>query len=300
MNAQRDRLLYISMSQPINPHNLIPQCWLFLAVSLNSKLYIIVAFICSNQCFSGIEYICKMMKLNGWQWVFSSDCRTIFPLQWRHNGHHSVSYHQPRDCLLNRLFWRRSKKTSKLCVTGICAGKSPGTGEFSTQIASKAENVSIWWRRHVCVDFWTIVHIFHDVAVINVNVVIDRNKCESHSLWYHDVDTLPAFCTFKFILLSAWISCWISSRVVGNLWSHYAYMKSLLCKSHVVIHMIEWFHIIFNLDQLCWYYQCSILISEKFWFIYRQIKALYHYIYIYIYKDYVDCYTVCMYRKRGD
>ena len=31
-------------------------------------------------------------------------------LQWRHNGHNSVSNHQPHDCLLNRLFRRRSKK----------------------------------------------------------------------------------------------------------------------------------------------------------------------------------------------
>ena len=40
-------------------------------------------------------------------------------LQWRHNGHDSVSNHQPHDCLLNRLFRRRSKKTSKLRVTGL-------------------------------------------------------------------------------------------------------------------------------------------------------------------------------------
>ena len=44
------------------------------------------------------------------------------PLQWRHNGRDSVSNHQPHDCLLNRLFRRRSKKTSKLRVTGLCAG----------------------------------------------------------------------------------------------------------------------------------------------------------------------------------
>ena len=47
-------------------------------------------------------------------------------LQWRHNGHDSVSNHQPHGCLLNRLFRRRSKKTSKLCVTGLCVGNSPG------------------------------------------------------------------------------------------------------------------------------------------------------------------------------
>ena len=47
------------------------------------------------------------------------------PLQWRHNEHDGVSYHQPHDCLLNCLFRRRSKKTSKLCITGLCEGNSP-------------------------------------------------------------------------------------------------------------------------------------------------------------------------------
>ena len=54
------------------------------------------------------------------------------------------------DCLLNRLFGRRSKKTSKRRVTGLCEGNSPGTGEFPAQRASNAENVSIWWRHHGC------------------------------------------------------------------------------------------------------------------------------------------------------
>ena len=40
-------------------------------------------------------------------------------LQWRHNGHDGVSSHQPHQCLLNRFFGRRSKKTSKLRVTGL-------------------------------------------------------------------------------------------------------------------------------------------------------------------------------------
>ena len=68
--------------------------------------------------------------------------------QWRHNGRDGVSNHQPHDCLLNRLFGRRSKKTSNLRVTGLCVGNSPGTGEFPTQMASNAENVSLWWRHH--------------------------------------------------------------------------------------------------------------------------------------------------------
>ena len=47
-------------------------------------------------------------------------------LQWRHNDHDDVWNHQPHECLLNRLFRHRSKKTSKLRVTGLCAGNSPG------------------------------------------------------------------------------------------------------------------------------------------------------------------------------
>ena len=73
----------------------------------------------------------------------------LVTLRWRHNDHAGVSNHQPHGCLLNRLFRRTSKKTSKLRVTGLCAGNSPGTGEFPAQMASYAENVSIWWRHHV-------------------------------------------------------------------------------------------------------------------------------------------------------
>ena len=69
-------------------------------------------------------------------------------LQWRHNERNGVSINQPRDCLLNHLFKRRSKKTPKLRVTDLCAGNSPVTGEFPVQRANGAENVSIWWRHH--------------------------------------------------------------------------------------------------------------------------------------------------------
>ena len=47
-------------------------------------------------------------------------------LQWRHNEHDGVSNHQRFDCLLNGLFRYRSKKISKLLVTGLC-------GEFPAQ-----------------------------------------------------------------------------------------------------------------------------------------------------------------------
>ena len=69
-------------------------------------------------------------------------------LHWRHNEPDGVSNQQVRDYLLNRLFRRRSKKTSKLRVTGLCEENSPVAGEFPEQRASNAENVSIWCRHH--------------------------------------------------------------------------------------------------------------------------------------------------------
>ena len=65
--------------------------------------------------------------------------------------------HQPHDCLLNRLFRHRSKKTSKLGVTGLYVGNSPVTGEFPAQMASNAENVSIWW-----------CHIYASVSLVSI------------------------------------------------------------------------------------------------------------------------------------
>ena len=63
----------------------------------------------------------------------------LVSLQWRHHGRDDVSNHQPHNCLLNCLFRRRSKKTSKLRVPGLCAGNSPVTGEFPAQMASNVE-----------------------------------------------------------------------------------------------------------------------------------------------------------------
>ena len=70
-------------------------------------------------------------------------CLRICSLQWRRNDRGCVSNHRRLHCLLNCLFRRRSKKTSKLRVTGLC------DGEFPAQKARNAENVSIWWRNYV-------------------------------------------------------------------------------------------------------------------------------------------------------
>ena len=66
---------------------------------------------------------------------------SVHSSQWRHNERDGVSNHRHLHCLLNCWFRRRSNKTSKYRVTV--------TGEFPTQRASNAENVSNWLINHV-------------------------------------------------------------------------------------------------------------------------------------------------------
>ena len=58
---------------------------------------------------------------------------SLHSLQWRHNERHDVTNHGCLDCLLSRLFRRRSKKTSKLLVTGLYEGNPPVAGGFPSQ-----------------------------------------------------------------------------------------------------------------------------------------------------------------------
>ena len=73
---------------------------------------------------------------NAW---YGSSLPLTITLRWRHNGCSSVSNHQAHDCLINRLFRRRSKKTSKLRVTGLCAGihRGPVNSPHKWQVTRK-------------------------------------------------------------------------------------------------------------------------------------------------------------------
>ena len=73
----------------------------------------------------------------------------LYTLQWRHNERLGLSNHRHHDCLLNRLFRLRWKKSSKLTVTGLCEGNPLVNNGLPSQRARYAENVFIWWRHHV-------------------------------------------------------------------------------------------------------------------------------------------------------
>ena len=109
------------------------------------------------------------------EWV---SAHTRITLRWRHNGHDGISNHQSHHCLLIRLFRRRSKKTSKPRVTGLCAGKSSVTREFSAQKASSAKNVSIWLRHH------KLAHLMSSLNDFPVSAQNWNYKTHSHTKIY--------------------------------------------------------------------------------------------------------------------
>ena len=111
----------------------------------------------------------------------------LYALWWRHNECDGVSNHQLRDCLLSRLFRRKSKKTSKLRVTGLCVGNSSVTGEFPAQRASNVENVSIWWRHHAC--WWPSlypVHVRDRILFRCFWAKYSGENSQYHGCWYQD------------------------------------------------------------------------------------------------------------------
>ena len=95
------------------------------------------------------------------------------PLQWRQNKRDGVYNHRPMDCLPNRLFRWRSKKTSTLRVTGLCEGNSPVISEFLAQRASNEGNVSIWWRHHA-----TIIPMMPTLSSFMVPTSELHSKCD--------------------------------------------------------------------------------------------------------------------------
>ena len=95
------------------------------------------------------HYHGSVLTNHQWSVLWNSPCRQFRKkctksLQWHHNERDGVSNHQRLDCLLNRLFKRRSKKISRLRVIGLCGGHRwiPHTkGQWRG-------NISIWWRHH--------------------------------------------------------------------------------------------------------------------------------------------------------
>ena len=162
---------------------------------------------------------------------------TFGSLRWRHNEWDGVSNHQPHHCLLNRLSGRRSKKTSKPRLTGLCAGNSPGTGEFPAQMASNAENVSIWCGHHVSIWTWKYVcqishipgaHFTSHFSIIDHirEISLCPHSCRNEVITmkfctWHDSSAVLACAKFLPVKLSLWLGLGFGNKANFSLTLNY-------------------------------------------------------------------------------
>ena len=141
-------------------------------MNLNDENYMHQIF--ANRCVCcdrniKLYYLCYDIELS---LTFS----ITFPLRWRHNGCDCVSNRQPHNCWLNRLFRCRSKKTSKLRVTGLCAGNSPGPVNFPHK--------------------WPVTRKMYPFDDVIMYMLTYSHVCLSLAKWY---DTTEIMCVTNFI-----------------------------------------------------------------------------------------------------
>ena len=124
---------------------------------------------------------------------------------------------------------RRWKKTSKLCVTGLCEGNLSVTYEFPTQRASKAENVDVimvfmslccvWVCMYVCTQrnlhLSIISYTFHTLVFQSclswfLTIAVQVEFTNSNQCTSSECSLMGRFDIFY--LLMGWVGLW------GFLW----------------------------------------------------------------------------------
>ena len=105
--------------------------------SQNAKVLILLTS--NNQYNEDIVMLTFVIRWRHSVVTVKATLATDFTLQWRHNERNCDPNHRRLDCLLNRMFWRKPKKTSMLRVTGICVGNSPENSFSKTTI-------HVWYR----------------------------------------------------------------------------------------------------------------------------------------------------------
>ena len=144
--------------------------WSYVFLALTHRYGLMVWLLCTKIYFRHPGRNLMITDGNKYQTLWSNYILqyTHYSYIMNHDGGDGISNHLHLDYLLNRLFRCRSKKTSKLCITGLCEGKL--SGEFPSQRASNRKNVIIWWSHHIydgitypCTKHLHLPHIFTSV-----------------------------------------------------------------------------------------------------------------------------------------
>ena len=154
------------------------------------------------------------------------------------------------DCLLNRLFRHRSKKTSKLYVTGIEEGNSLVTGEFPAQRASNGQN--------------------------ELDDVIMLVLCTGNPPVMDSPRKVPMTRNCDATLLSTKTSCWTYSQIAADLRHRHPYHGTVLRQkycyimNHTCTHLCVTFKCMWL--QLC-SYGCQRLTHTRFTNKHQQVPS---------------------------
>ena len=113
-----------------------------------------------------------------------------YPLQLRHNERDGVQNRRRLHRLFNRLFKHKSKKISKLRVTGLCEGNSPVTGEFPHKEPVKGkmfpfDDVIMLTHIHSSMTLW---HIHSSMTLWHLARQLQMATMNNSFIWYWSTD----------------------------------------------------------------------------------------------------------------
>ena len=121
-------------------------------------------------------------------------CYRAFWYQWHERAHHSdftmcAMASQITGVLVVCLIVCSSaheKNTWNLHVTGLCEGNPLVTGRFTSQKASNAENVFIWWRHHEQASVYVPATLSSPFVLFNSQFWITSywNYCITLIVWF--------------------------------------------------------------------------------------------------------------------
>ena len=135
------------------PGHQYPQCWFEfhcielilyrnLTITLNKKL--ILHFDKNDPVVYGLTAVNPGGRLSTLEWTTRFGQRITVMSQWAR-----CRLKSPASRLFTEPFIQAQiEENIKAPRHWLCAGNSPVTGEFLAQMASNAENISVWWHHH--------------------------------------------------------------------------------------------------------------------------------------------------------
>ena len=119
------------------------------------------------------------------------------------------------------------QRISKLRATGLHAGNSPGTSEFPAQMASNAENASIWWGHHVC-------------NIIRHDMRLNKRLSKQSWGWWFKTLSRPLWRHCNVMLHNNVLYCIVLYRIISYHTTPYHTISYHIISYHIISHHISY------------------------------------------------------------